>query len=155
VVKRVLFLSSANSVRSQMAEGFLHVLAGDAYEAFSAGTAPRNLDPLAVGVMAERGIDITDQRPQGLQEFMGKAQFDYVITVCDRAEKDCPLFPGRGAREFWPIDDPARAETTGDEHLTRFREARDYIEARVRRFLVERHYKPVVALSRKGVTADR
>ena len=76
MVKKVLFLSSANSARSQMAEGFLRALAGDAFEAFSAGSVPRAVDPLAVAVMAERGIDIADQRPQGLQEFMGKAQFD-------------------------------------------------------------------------------
>jgi arsenate reductase len=155
VVKKVLFLSSANSVRSQMAEGFLRILAGDAYEAFSAGTAPCALDPLAIAVMAQHGIDITKQRPQGLQEFMGKAQFDYVITVCDRTEKDRPLFPGRGAREFWPIDDPVGTETTGDERLDRFREARDHIEARVRRFLVECHYRPVVELSHEGAFADR
>ena len=155
MVKKVLFLCSANSARSQMAEAFLRALAGDAFESYSAGTVPRELHPLAVVVMAERGIDIAEQRPKGLQEFLGTAQFDYVITVCDRAEKDCPLFPGRGAREFWPIDDPVGTETRGDERLDRFREARDHIEARVRRFLVECHYKPVVELSREGALADR
>ena len=93
--KKVLFLSSANSARSQMAEGFLRVLAADAYEVFSAGTAPCAVDPLAIAVMAEHGIDIAGQQPQGLQQFMGKAQFDYVITVCDRTEKDCPCSPAK------------------------------------------------------------
>jgi arsenate reductase len=155
VLKKVLFLSSANSVRSQMAEGFLRALAGDAYEAFSAGSVPRDLDPRAVDVMAERGIDIVDQRPKGLQEFMGSAQFDHLITVCNSAEKECPMFPGKGAREYWPLDDPTSAEGGCEERLGRFREARDYIETRVRRFLVERRYKPVVKLGHESVTADR
>jgi arsenate reductase len=153
VVKKVLFLSSANSARSQMAEAFLRALAGDAFEAFSAGSVPRAVDPLAVAVMAERGIEIADQRPKGLQEFMGKAQFDYLITVCNSAEKECPMFPGKGTREYWPIDDPARAETTAEERLDTFREARDYIETRVRRFLVERRYKYVAELSRGDAAA--
>ena len=153
MVKKVLFLSSANSARSQMAEAFLRALAGDAFEAFSAGSVPRDVDPMAVAVMAERGIEIADQRPKGLQEFMGKAQFEHVITVCDRAEKECPLFPGRGAREFWPVEDPDRAEGSDEERLARFREARDHIEARVRRFLAERRYKHGVELSRGDAAA--
>ena len=154
MVKKVLFLSSANSARSQMAEGFLRALAADAFEAYSAGSVPRDLDPLAVAVMAERGIDIADQRPQGLQEFMGKAQFEFLITVCDRAEKDSPMFPGKGTRQHWPLEDPARVEGSRKQRLAKFREARDHIEARVRRFLVERNYKPVVELSHQGTTAD-
>ena len=155
MVKRVLFLSSANSVRSQMAEGFLRALADDAFEAYSAGSVPREVDPRAVAVMAERGIDITTQRAKGLHEFMGKAQFEFLITVCDRAEKACPMFPGVGAREYWPIDDPARAGGSDDERLEAFRTTRDLIEARVRRFLVERRYKPALESSRRRVTADR
>ncbi len=152
MVKKVLFLSSANSVRSQVAEGFLRALAAGAFEAFSAGTAPRDVDPLAVAVMAERGIDIADQRPKSVQEFMGKEQFEFLITVCDRAEKDCPMFPGKGTREYWPLDDPGTTEGSSEERLERFREARDYIEARVRRFLVERHYKAVVLLNDEGTS---
>ncbi len=86
---------------------------------------------------------------------MGKARFEYLITVCDRVEKECPMFPGVGAREYWPLDDPAKAEGSDDERLDTFREVRDQIEARVRRFLVERRYKPVLELSRGGATADR
>ncbi len=155
MVKKVLFLCSANSARSQMAEAFLRTLAGDAFEAYSAGTVPRELHPLAVVVMAERGIDIGDQRPKALQEFIGKAQFEYLITVCDRVEKECPMFPGKGTREYWPIEDPARAEGSRKQRLVKFREARDYIEARVRRFLVECRYKPVVELGRENATADQ
>jgi arsenate reductase len=105
--------------------------------------------------MAERGIDISGQRPKAMQEYMGKAQFEFLITVCDRAEKGCPMFPGVGTREYWPLDDPALADVTDDERLALFRETRDYLEKRVRRFLVERRYKPVVELSRESATADR
>ena len=104
--------------------------------------------------MAERGIDIGDQRPKGLQEFMGKAQFEFLITVCDRAEKDSPMFPGKGTRQYWPMEDPARVGGSRKQRLAKFREARDYIEARVRRFLVERNYKPVVELGREGAPAE-
>jgi arsenate reductase len=155
VVKKVLFLSSANSARGQMAEAFLSALGGDALEAYSAGSVPRDLHPLAVAVMAERGIDIGEQRPKGVQEYMGRAQFEYLITVCERAEKDCPMFPGKGAREYWPLEDPARAVVSDEERLAEFRKVRDEIEARVRRWLVERHYKPVLELSGRGATADR
>ena len=155
MIKKVLFLSSANSVRSQMAEGFVRTLAGDAFEAFSAGSAPRELHPLAVAAMAELGIDIADQRPKSVQEFMGTARFEFLITVCDRDEKDCPMFPGVGAREYWPFDDPAKVEGSPQERLAAFRDVRDEIEARVRRFLVDRRYKPVVELSHEGAAADR
>ena len=154
MIKKVLFLSSANSVRSQVAEGFVRTLAGDAFEAFSAGSAPRELHPLAVAAMAELGIDIADQRPKSVQEFMGTARFEFLITVCDRDEKDCPMFPGVGAREYWPFDDPAKVEGSPQERLAAFRDVRDEIEARVRRWLVERRYKPVLELSREGAAAD-
>jgi arsenate reductase (thioredoxin) len=154
LVKRVLFLSSANSARSQMAEAFVRALGGDAFEAYSAGTVPGDLDPLAVAVMAERGIDIGDQRPKGLREYMGKAQFEYLITVCDRVEKECPVFPGKGAREYWPLEDPTRGEVRDEERLDEFRRVRDEIEARARRWLVERRYKPVLELSGRGATID-
>ena len=104
MLKKVLFLSSANSARSQMAEAFLRALAGDRFEAYSAGSVPRDVHPLAIAVMAERGIDIGEQQAKGLQEYMGTAEFDYLITVCDQAEKACPMFPGKGTREYWPLE---------------------------------------------------
>ncbi len=153
MVKKVLFLSSANSARSQMAEAFLRALAGDAFEAHSAGSVPRDLHPLALAVMADRGIDISDQRPKRLREFMGTTEFAHVITVCNRDEKACPVFPGRGAREYWPVDDPATTEGSAEERLVAFREVRDHVEARVRRWLVERHHKPVREDSGAGTAA--
>jgi arsenate reductase len=147
VVKKVLFLSSANSARSQMAEAFLRALAPDAFEACSAGSVPRDLDPLALAVMAETGIDIGDQRPKGLREFIGATEFAHVITVCDRDEKACLVFPGRGTREYWPVEDPATAEGSAEERLATFREVRDHVEARVRSWLLDQRYKPVRKLS--------
>ena len=155
MAKKVLFLSSANSARSQMAEAFLRALASDAFEAYSAGSVPRDLDPLARAVMAERGSDIGAQRPKGLKEYMGATQFDYLITVCERAEKDCPMFPGRGTRAYWPFADPARVAGSHDERLAAFRTARDQIETRVRRWLVERGYNTVRELSGPAADASR
>ena len=126
-----------------MAEGFLRAVAEDAFEAYSAGSVPRDLDPLAVAVMAERGIDIADQRPKGLHGVHGQG----AVRLCHhrlRSRQGLAPFPGRGTREFWPLEDPGRVEGNADARLAKFREARDHIEARVRRFLVERNYKPVV-----------
>ena len=145
MAKSVLFLSSADSARSQMAQGFLRELAADAFEASSAGSTAGGVDPRAVAVMAERGVDISDQRSKTLDEFMGKARFDFLITVCDRGEKACPMFPGVGTREYWPVDDPS-PRASGDDDLEPFRAARDYLEQRVRRFLVERRYRQVIEL---------
>jgi len=130
-----------------MAEAFLRTLAGDAFEADSAGLEPEPVDPQAIAVMSERGIDISGQRSKGLHEYMGKTQFDHLITVCDRAEKACPVFPGKGAREYWPMDDPLRAQGSEQERLEKFREVRDLIEARVRRWLVEHRYKSAQPLN--------
>lgn len=143
MVKKVLFLSSANSARSQMAEAFLRAFAADAFEPQSAGSVPRDLHPLAIAVMAERGIDIGDQRPRGLREFIGTTEFAHVITVCDRDEKACPVFPGKGTRAYWPVKDPGKGEGSAEERLAAFREARDQVEGRVRTWLLERHYRPV------------
>lgn len=154
MIQRVLFVCSHNSARSQMAEALLRSLAGDAFAAYSAGSKPQGVHPLAVAVMSERGVDISGQGSKGLQEFMGKAQFDHLITVCNRAEKACPIFPGKGAREYWPLEDPLGAEGSREERLAKFREVRDQIEAHVRQWLGERRYKPAKESSNKGGTAD-
>ena len=138
VGKKVLFVCSHNSARSQIAEAFVRTFAGDAFEVHSAGLEAKGIDPLTIAVMSERGIDIAGQRSKAMQEFMGKARFDYVISVCDRGEKACPVFPGMGAREYWPLEDPAGAEASQEERLARFREVRDQIEARIRQWLAER-----------------
>ena len=152
---KVLFISSGNSARSQMAEGFVRALAGDAFESYSAGSASEDLDPLAVAAMAERGIDISSQRPKTLQVYIGTLQFEFIVTVCDQKERDCPMFPGKGTREYWPFEDPSRAGGSAAERLGAYREVGDQIEARVRRWLTERRYKPPAEPRLEGSSPDR
>jgi arsenate reductase (thioredoxin) len=134
----VLFISSGNSVRSQMAEAFLRELAGGMFEPSSAGSEAKPIDPMTVAVMAERGIDVGAQRSKTLHEYIGLAHFDYIVTVCDRYERACPAFPGKGTREYWPFADPTMVEGGDEVRLARFREVRDQIEARVRLWLEKR-----------------
>ena len=125
---RVLFLCTGNSCRSQMAEGFARELGADAH---SAGTEPaERVHPLAIKVMAEKGVDLTGGEPRRLDEFLGQ-DFDAVITVCGDAEERCPAFPGNVRREHWPLPDPAKAEGTEEEVLAFFRQVRDNISRRV------------------------
>ena len=135
---RVLFICTGNSARSQMAEAFVRTYGGDRYEPFSAGLEPRGVNPLTVRVMQERGIDITSQRSKGLAEYLGRQHFGVLVTVCDRAEQECPIFPGVAARLHWSFADPAAAQGNEEQRLVRFREVRDQIEARVREWLRER-----------------
>ncbi len=122
--KRVLFLCTGNSARSQMAEGLLRHLAGDQFEVFSAGTRPVGLNPNAVTAMSEIGINIAGSRSKSVDEFAGQ-QFDYVITACDNAKESCPIFPGGGARIHQSFEDPAAAPKEGQ--LATFRQVRDQI----------------------------
>ncbi|HZC02369.1 MAG TPA: arsenate reductase ArsC [Gammaproteobacteria bacterium] len=132
--KHVLILCTGNSARSQMAEGLLRQQGGNQFEVFSAGTEPSRVNPLAVEAMREIGIDISNHRSKSVDEFIGQ-EFDYVITVCDKAKESCPIFPGKAQRIHWSIDDPAAAE--GDEaiRLAIFRRLRDEIRERLRSFL--------------------
>src|SRR5918911_1164966 len=121
--KRVLILCTGNSARSQMAEGLLRRAGGDGFEVFSAGTEPSGVNPLAVEAMREVGIDISTQRSKSVDEFLGQ-EFDYVITVCDKANRNCPVFPGRTKRIHWSFDDPAEALGERSERLAVFRRVR-------------------------------
>jgi arsenate reductase (thioredoxin) len=132
---RVLFLCTHNSARSQMAEGLLKHLAGDRFEAMSAGTEATRVSPLAIRAMEEVGIDISDQESKTLDQYLGEL-FDYVITVCDDANEACPFFPGAQSRLHWSFEDPSRAEGSEEERLEVFRRVRDGIEARVQAELV-------------------
>ncbi len=124
--KKVLFICTHNSARSQMAEAFLRAFYSGDFEATSAGTEPTEVNPYAIQVMEEIGIDISKQRPKNLRDFLGM-DFDYVITVCDQARESCPFFPGRTIihRAF---EDPARFEGTEEEILSAFRKVRDEIK---------------------------
>jgi arsenate reductase len=129
--KRVLFLCTHNSARSQMAEGLLRKMGGDQLEVFSAGTEETRVHPLAIEAMREVGIDISGQRSKTLDEFNGQP-FDYVITVCDRANETCPIFPSATERMHWSFDDPSAATGSHEERLRAFRAVREGIQQRLR-----------------------
>lgn len=130
----VLFLCTGNSCRSQMAEGWLRHLAGDRFHASSAGLQPGIVHPLAIEALREVGIDISDQRSKDVASLLGR-HFSHIITVCDRAQQNCPIFPGPSLREHWPIEDPATAVGSHDERLRVFRKVRDEIGERVHNFI--------------------
>lgn len=132
--QHVLILCTGNSARSQMAEGWLRHLAGDRFEVASAGTHPTTVNPLAIAVMRERGVDISTHRSKSMNEFLTQP-FDYVITVCDDAAEACPIFPGPARRIHWSLPDPAAVQGGEDERLTAFRDVRDRLEARFEEFV--------------------
>lgn len=134
VLPRVLVLCTGNSARSQMAEGLLRHRGGTRYQVFSAGTHPSIVNPLAIDAMRELGIDISRHRSKSVDEFV-KEEFDYIITVCDNANANCPVFPGRAQRIHWSFDDPAMAEGTQEERLSVFQRVRDEIAVRISDFL--------------------
>ena len=123
--KKVLFVCTHNSSRSQMAEGLLRALKGDCWEAHSAGTAPSRIHPCAVAVMAEIGIDIRGHQAKGFDGLRGSV-FDEVVTVCDLAGESCPVIPG-GVKRHRGFEDPAAAKGTEAEILAVFRRIRDEI----------------------------
>ena len=133
-VKRVLILCTGNSARSQMAEGLLRSIGGNLFEVFSAGTHPSVVNPHAVEAMLEQAIDISHHRSKSVDEFDGQ-DFDYVITVCDNANENCPVFPGHTKRIHWSFEDPAAASGSKEEKLKVFRRVRDEIAARLSEFV--------------------
>ena len=135
---KVLFLCTGNSARSQMAEGFLKKLGDDKFEVFSAGFEPQGINPLTRVVMAEKGFELAAQYSKSVQEYLGKMTFDYLITVCNKAEQDCPIaFPGVRQRLFWPFEDPAAHPGPENEKLEKFRQIRNQIESRIKLWLQE------------------
>ncbi|GAB4313414.1 MAG: arsenate reductase ArsC [Candidatus Sumerlaeia bacterium] len=126
---KVLFLCTGNSCRSQMAEGWARALKADQIEAYSAGIESHGLNPDAVRVMAEAGVDISGHRSKHVNELLD-VPFDYVVTVCSHAHETCPVFPGRARVIHVPFDDPpalARGAKTEDERLAPYRRVRDEI----------------------------
>jgi arsenate reductase len=117
-----------------MAEALLQHDAGEKIEVFSAGTNPSHVRQEAIEVMREIGIDISGHRSKGVGEFLGQ-EFAYVITVCDRANEQCPIFPGKTRRVHWPLEDPARATGPPGEIREVFRRSRDEIDRLVKEFL--------------------
>jgi arsenate reductase len=127
---RILFLCTHNSARSQMAEGLLRDLAGDRFEAHSAGTEATHLRPLAIRAMEEVGVDISGQESKTLDRYL-EEPFDYVITVCDEANEACPFFSGAKNRLHWSFEDPSQATGSEEERLAVFRRVRDEIRERI------------------------
>jgi len=133
--RRVLFLCTHNSARSQMAEGLLRHLGGDAFDVFSAGTEATFVRPLAIRAMSELGIDISQQQSKTLDGYL-QQPFDEVITVCDTAAEACPVFPGAARRRHWSLEDPSKATGNEDEQLAVYRRVRDELRARIERQLL-------------------
>ncbi|HUF37510.1 MAG TPA: ArsR family transcriptional regulator [Anaerolineales bacterium] len=132
---RILFLCTHNSARSQMAEGLLRSLDGSGVLAFSAGTEPATVHPLAVRAMDDLGIDITGQHAKTLDLYRDEP-FDYVITVCDRARENCPIFPGHPEQIHWSFPDPAAAEGPEETRFQAFRETALQLKTRIVYFLL-------------------
>jgi arsenate reductase len=135
---KVLFLCTGNSARSQMAEAFVRHYAGDWLEPHSAGFDPKGMNPHTVHVMQEVGIDIGGQTSKSVREYMGTTHFDYLVTVCQHAEENCPTtFLGFGTKLHWGLDDPAAFQGTEQATLAKFREVRDRIDTHVKAWLAE------------------
>jgi len=128
-IKKIIFICTGNSCRSQMAEGWAKYLKKDLFQSFSAGIEKHKLDPLAIQVMAEEGIDISKQKPKLISELEDN-RFDYVITICEDANSNCPVFPGKGKRIHHGFDNPpkiAKTLETQADILSLYRRVRDEI----------------------------
>lgn len=134
--KKILFICTHNSARSQMAEGLINFLFSNEFEAYSAGTEVSIVQPQAIKVMQEIGIDISTHKSKHLREFYG-IDFDLVVTVCDNAKKVCPVFPGAKQMIHKSFRDPTNAMGTERERLELFREVRNEIFEWIKEFLVK------------------
>ncbi|BCU81702.1 protein ArsC [Polycladomyces abyssicola] len=138
--KKIIYFLCTGNCRSQMAEGFAKKYLGDRFEVYSAGIEAHGLNPNAVKVMAEKGIDISGQTSDVIDpELLNRA--DYVITLCGDANDKCPMTPPHVKREHWGFDDPAKATGTEEEKWAVFRRVRDEIEARIQQFAQEEQVK--------------
>lgn len=137
---RMMFICTGNSCRSQMAEGFANSYGQGRIQAYSAGTNPGSVNPLAIQVMAEKGIDLSHHTSKAIDLEMLK-QMDQVITVCGHADETCPMLPAGIKKEHWPFDDPPkRAEGLSEEEaLPIYRRVRDEMEEAVKAFLADRN----------------
>ena len=129
--KRILFLCTGNAARSQMAEGLARAFHGDELDVVSAGSRPAGwVHPLAVRALAEIGIDASEQTSKSAEPFLDQ-HFDVVVTVCDSAAQDCPLWPGATRIEHWPIEDPSYGPDDPATRFDRFVETRDELKQRI------------------------
>jgi arsenate reductase len=134
--RKVLFLCTGNSARSQMAEALLNHLAGDRFQAHSAGLEPKGVHPMTLQVLEEIDVDASKHTSKHVRDYLGKEVFADLITVCDHADENCPtVFPGVQRRYHWGFEDPAAATGTEDERIAKFRKVRDQIKARIAEWL--------------------
>ena len=136
---KIMFLCTGNSCRSQMAEGFARELGKGLLEAYSAGLRPQGVNPRAIAVMKEIGIDISNQTSKSIDEELLK-KMDVIITLCDNAAESCPWTPPGIRRIHWSLQDPAKAEGIEEEILNEFRRIREEIKERVSDFVKEIKY---------------
>lgn len=136
-MKRVLFICTGNSARSQISESLLRLLGDGKFEAKSAGTYPASeVNPFALEVLKERGASVEGLHPKTIDRFAGQ-EFHLVVTVCDNAKQECPSFPRTKKMDHWSLKDPAAFEGTYDEILSKFRETRDEIERRIKMYILQ------------------
>jgi arsenate reductase (thioredoxin) len=135
-MKKILVLCTGNSCRSQVAEAYLRHFANGKAEVYSAGVETHGVNPRAIAVMKEDGIDISGQTSNNVEEYIG-IDFDIVITVCDNARERCPFFPGKAKKFHHNFPDPARATGTEEEIMRAFREVRDEIKTWCENFIRE------------------
>ena len=136
-MKRILVLCTGNSARSQMGEGLFRAEGGGDFEVSSAGITPSSVRPEAIAVMKEIGIDISGHRSKSVDEFAGQS-IDYVVTVCDNARDNCPVFPAATEKLHWCLEDPAAVQGSEEERLAAFRRIRDQLQERVKTFFRDR-----------------
>ncbi len=134
--KKVLFLCTGNSCRSQIGEGLLRHLAGDKYDVYSAGVEPSRVHPMSILVMKELQIDISKQTSDDVNDYLNSG-IDIVISVCDSAAQSCPSFPGNVRRIHWSIKDPFHGWDVDESKLPDYRRTRDELKARIEAFLSE------------------
>lgn len=138
VKTKVIFLCTGNSARSQIAESLLKKYASEHFDVYSAGFDPKPINPFAVNVMQELGVDLSSHYSKDLKQFLGKTHFGIIITLCAKGEQNCPTFPGVSTRLYWPFEDPAQFQGTNHEKIAKFREIRDLIDLKIKEFLQQR-----------------
>ena len=135
--EKIIFICTANACRSQIAEGVMRKLAGDIFDVFSAGSHPSLVHPMSIKVMKEIGIDITSHTSDPISKFLSK-NINIVVTVCDNADKVCPVFPGKVERIHWSIKDPFKGWNSHPDDLVNFRKTREDLTARIKNLIKSR-----------------
>ena len=135
--EKIIFICTGNACRSQIAEGVMRKLAADKFDVFSAGSHPSLVHPMSIKVMKEIGIDITSHTSDPISKFLSK-NINIVVTVCDNADRVCPVFPGKVERIHWSIKDPFKGWNSHPDDLVNFRKTREDLTARIKNLIKSR-----------------